>query len=90
LYVCQVNEQQHAMNTFATHIAKRTQDGKAIATKPQCGKSFEVATGKYPYVELTKSFCDDIRAGRKVCKNCLATAVEQGRVSKELAQLANK
>lgn len=76
------------MNTFVTHIAKRTQDGKAIATKPQCGKAYEYATGKHPYVELTKAFCDEIRAGRKVCKNCLATAVEQGRVSKDLAEMA--
>lgn len=71
--------------TFATHIAKRTQDGKANAAKPQCGKSYEVATGKHPYVVLTKGFCDTIRAGRKVCKNCLATAIEQGRVSEKLA-----
>ena len=76
------------MTTFATHIAKRTQDGKAIATKPQCGKAYEVATGKYPYVDMTKAFCDAIRAGHKVCKNCLAIAVEQGRVSKELAAKA--
>jgi len=77
------------MSTYATHIAKRTQDGKALATKPQCGKAYEYATGKHPYVELTKAFCDDIRAGRKVCKNCLATAVEQGRVSRELAEYSN-
>ena len=76
------------MSTFATHIAKRTQGGKAIANKPQCGKAYERATGKYAYVELTKAFCDTIRAGRKVCKNCLATAIEQGRVSNEVAEMA--
>jgi hypothetical protein len=73
------------MSIFATHIAKRTEDGKAIATKPQCGKAYEHETGKHPYVELTKGFCDDIRAGRKVCKRCLAIAIEQGRVSPALA-----
>jgi len=78
------------MNIFAYHIAKRTQDGKAIANKPQCGKRFEPTTGKYPYVELTRGFCDQIRRGSKICKNCLATAVEQGRVSKELAKLASQ
>jgi hypothetical protein len=77
------------MNIFTIHIAKRTQDGKAIANKPQCGKRYERETGKYPYVELTRGFCDEIRRGRKICKNCLATAVEQGRVSKELAKLAS-
>ena len=76
------------MAPFAIHIAKRTQDGKANAYKPQCGKAYEVETGKHPYVELTKAFCGAIRAGRKICKNCLATAVEQGRVSKELAEMA--
>lgn len=76
------------MSTFATHIAKRTSDGKANATKPQCGKAYEPATGKAPYVSMTKGFCDTIRAGRKVCKNCLAVAIEQGRVSKELAEQA--
>lgn len=78
------------MNIFATHIAKRTADGKANATKPQCGKAYEAATGKFPYVSMTKGFCDTIRAGRKVCKNCLATAIKQGRVSPELAALAQK
>jgi hypothetical protein len=77
------------MNIFAIHIAKRTQDGKALANKPQCGKAYERETGKYPYVELTRGFCDQIRRGRKICKNCLATAVEQGRVSNELAKLAS-
>ena len=77
------------MSIFATHIAKRTQDGKANAYKPQCGKAYEVETGKHPYVELTKAFCAAIRAGRKICKNCLATAIEQGRVSKELAATIN-
>ena len=73
------------MSTFAIHIAKRTQDGKAIATKPQCGKAYEHETGKHAYVELTKGFCDTIRAGEKVCKRCLAIAIEQGRVSPSLA-----
>ena len=77
------------MNIFAIHIAKRTQDGKALANKPQCGKAYERETDKYPYVELTRGFCDQIRRGRKICKNCLATAVEQGRVSNELAKLAS-
>ena len=75
------------MSTFAYHIAKRTAEGKANASKPQCGKAYEVATGKAPYVELTKAFCDSIRAGHKVCKNCLAKAIEQGRVSAELATM---
>lgn len=78
------------MSTFAFHIAKRLPDGKANATKPQCGKAYEPSTGKAPYVELTKGFCDSIRAGHKVCKNCLATAIAQGRVSKELAEMARK
>jgi hypothetical protein len=78
------------MSTFTIHIAKKTAEGKAIANKPQCGKAYEYATGKHPYVELTKAFCDDIRRGRRVCKNCLATAIQQGRVSKDLALMANQ
>ena len=69
-----------AMSLFAYHIAKRISEGKAIATKPQCGKAFERETGKYPYVVLTREFCDMVRKGEKVCQNCLATAKKQGRV----------